>query len=82
MHLQTILNQKNITRYHLSKISGVPKTTILDICSGKSSLDRCSAKTVYQIARADSPGTRLHNGRSDDSGYYRKTRCKYHTSRR
>ena len=47
-----MLDQKNITKYHLSKISGVPKTTVIDICSGKSSLDRCSAKTVYQIAQA------------------------------
>lgn len=52
MYLQTILDQKNITKYYLSKISGVPKTTIIDICSGKSSLDRCTAKTVYQIAQA------------------------------
>ena len=52
MCLQTILNQKNITKYHLSKISGVPKTTVIDICSGKSSLERCSAKTLYQIAQA------------------------------
>ncbi len=52
MYLQTMLDQKNITKYHLSKISGVPKTTVIDICSGKSSLDRCSAKTVYLIAQA------------------------------
>ena len=52
VYLQTMLDQKNITKYHLSKISGVPKTTVIDICSGKSSLDRCSARTVYQIARA------------------------------
>ena len=52
MYLQTMLDQKNITKYHLSKISGVPKTTVIDICSGKSSLDCCSAKTVYQIAQA------------------------------
>lgn len=34
MNLQTYLNLKNITKYHLSKISGVPKTTVIDICSG------------------------------------------------
>lgn len=33
-------------------MSGVPKTTILDICSGKSSLENCSAKTVFLIASA------------------------------
>ena len=52
MTLQLLLDQKNITKYHLSKISGVPKTTIIDICSGQSSIDRCSAKTVFQIAKA------------------------------
>lgn len=52
MTLQLLLDQKNITKYNLSKISGVPKTTIIDICSGQSSIDRCSAKTVFQIAKA------------------------------
>lgn len=52
MFLQTILDQRKITRYQLSKISGVPKTTLTDICSGKSSIDRCSAKTVWQLAKA------------------------------
>lgn len=52
MTLQLLLDQKNITKYHLSKISGVPKTTIIDICSGQSSIGRCSAKTVLQIAKA------------------------------
>ncbi len=46
------IDKKNITKYHLSKISGVPKTTIIDICSGQSSIDRCFAKTVLQIAKA------------------------------
>ena len=52
MTLQALLDSKNITKYHLSKISGVPKTTIIDICSGKSSIEKCSAKTVWQIAKA------------------------------
>lgn len=52
MDFQTYLNQHNISKYQLSKISGVPKTTILDICSGKSAIERCSAKTVQQIAKA------------------------------
>lgn len=52
MTLQTYLESKNITKYHLSKISGVPKTTILDICAGRSSLERCSARTVRQLAKA------------------------------
>ncbi|MBQ9757013.1 MAG: helix-turn-helix transcriptional regulator [Clostridia bacterium] len=52
MTLQALLDNKNITKYHLSKISGVPKTTIIDMCSGKSSIEKCSAKTVWQIAKA------------------------------
>ena len=52
MTLQLLLDQKNMTKYNLSKISGVPKTTVLDICAGRSSLGRCSAKTVQQLAHA------------------------------
>ena len=50
MNLQDYLDSKNITKYRLSQISGVPKTTIMDICSGKSSLQKCSARTVWQLA--------------------------------
>ena len=52
MNLQMLLDQRNISKYHLSKISGVPKTTIMDICAGKSDIEKCSAKTVRQLARA------------------------------
>jgi len=52
MDLQTLLDQRQITKYHLSKISGVPKTTIMDICAGRSEIERCSAKTVQQLAKA------------------------------
>ena len=52
MDLQTLLDQRQISKYHLSKISGVPKTTIIDICAGRSDIERCSAKTVQQLARA------------------------------
>lgn len=52
MTLQALIDGEKITKYQLSKISGVPKTTVIDICSGKSSIQKCSAKTVYQIAKA------------------------------
>ena len=52
MTLQKILEEQGMTMYYLSKISGVPKTTIIDICSGRSEIGRCSAKTIQQIARA------------------------------
>ena len=44
--------QRNITKNQLSKVSGVPRTTIIDICSGKSDIEKCSAKTIQQIAKA------------------------------
>lgn len=52
MDLQTLLEQKNISRYRLSQMSGVPKTTVLDICSGKSSIENCNAKTILQLSKA------------------------------
>lgn len=52
MNLQNYIDSRNITKYRLSQISGVPKTTVIDICSGKSSLQKCSARTVQQLATA------------------------------
>lgn len=52
MNLQEYIDQEKITKYRLSQISGIPKTTIMDICSGKSSIQKCSAKTVQQLAEA------------------------------
>ena len=52
MTFKQFLAAKNITPYRLSQISGISKTTIHDICSGKSAIENCSIKTVYQIAKA------------------------------
>ena len=38
--------------YRLAQLSGVPKTTVIDICSGKSSIEGCNAGTVRQLAGA------------------------------
>ena len=46
----SLLKEKNISMYRLSKDSGIPYTTINDICSGKTQLEKCSAETVYKIA--------------------------------
>ena len=37
--------------YKLSNISGVPNTTVIDICSGKSSIEGCNAGTVFRLAK-------------------------------
>ena len=52
MTLQTYLDRRNISGAQLSKMSGISKTTILDICTGRSNIERCSAKTVQRLAKA------------------------------
>lgn len=52
MYLNEILERKNITKYRLWKESGVPQATISDICTGKTSIEKCSAETIYRIAKA------------------------------
>ena len=52
MTLQNLLDAENITKYQLSKMSGIPKTTVIDICSGKTSIENCNAKTIQLIAQA------------------------------
>ncbi|MBO4414470.1 MAG: helix-turn-helix transcriptional regulator [Lachnospiraceae bacterium] len=45
------LYRQNMTKYRLSKESGVPQATINDICSGKAELEKCSAGTLYRLAK-------------------------------
>ena len=51
MSINEVLAQKNITKYRLWKESGVPQATISDICTGKTSIEKCSAETIYRIAK-------------------------------
>lgn len=51
MLINQILSQRGITKYRLSKSSGVPQTTINDICSGKAHIEKCSAETIYRISK-------------------------------
>ena len=50
MTIQQILREKNLSRYQLSKKSGVPWATLADICSGKTTLSRCSARTLMKLS--------------------------------
>ncbi|MBD5496570.1 MAG: helix-turn-helix transcriptional regulator [Lachnospiraceae bacterium] len=52
MNVNELMEQKAFTKYRLSQNSGVPYTTVCDICNGKTKLKNCSAKTVYKIAEA------------------------------
>jgi len=51
MDINTLLAQKGMTKYKLAKISGVPQTTVTDICSGKAKIGNCSSATVYKLAQ-------------------------------
>lgn len=51
MTISAMLDQQHMTRYRLAKESGVPHATISDICSGKAQIEKCSAETLYKIAK-------------------------------
>ena len=44
-----------MTKYRLSKESGVPRAAVSDICSGKADLQKCAAGTLFKIARVLDP---------------------------
>lgn len=51
MIINDLMENKKITQYRLAKDSGIAYTTINDICSGKASLEKCSAETIYRISK-------------------------------
>ncbi len=52
MTIRNVLREKNMSIYRLSKASGVPYATVNDICNGKAQLEKCSAETIYRLAKA------------------------------
>ena len=49
--VQELMKQNNLSMYRLSKNSGIPYTTVSDICTGKAQLEKCSAETVFRLSR-------------------------------
>lgn len=49
--LSAYMEQNRISKYRLSKNSGIPYTTLTDILSGKAKLEKCSAETVYKLSK-------------------------------
>ena len=41
-----------MTKYRLAKMSGVPYTTVNDICNGKTRIGKCSAETLYKLSQS------------------------------
>lgn len=52
MTFTDLVTEKKLTYYKISKLTGIPKTTIYDISSGKSDLLNCNGKTLISLARA------------------------------
>ena len=52
MTLKDMLKLRNMSMYALSHLSRVPMTTINDLCSGRTRIERCSGETLYKIAGA------------------------------
>ncbi len=51
MIIEDLLKKQNKTKYRLAVEAGIPHATLNDICSGRTRLERCSAETVYKIAK-------------------------------
>ena len=77
MIVNDLLEKDNMSRYRLSKESGVAMTTITDICSGKANLDKCAAGTLYRIAKVlgVTVDSMLENNSEDKVDY----RCSFET---
>ncbi len=77
MIVNDLLEKENMSRYRLSKESGVAMTTIIDICSGKADLDKCAAGTLYRIAKVlgVTVDSILENNNADRTDY----RCSFET---
>ena len=77
MIVNDLLEKENMSRYRLSKESGVAMTTITDICSGKADLDKCAAGTIYKIAKVFgvTVDSILENNSADRMDY----RCSFET---
>lgn len=51
LSMNEIMAQRGMTQYKLAKVSGLPHTTINDICSGKTKIEKCSAETLYKLSK-------------------------------
>jgi transcriptional regulator with XRE-family HTH domain len=52
MRLPELLTESDTSIYRLAKNSGVPYTTVREIYSGKTEIEKCSGETLYKLAKA------------------------------
>lgn len=51
MDINKVLGEKKLTKYRLSKESGISYSTINDLCSGKTKISKCSGETLYKVSK-------------------------------
>ena len=52
MTIQEAMRQNQMSMYRLAKASEVPYATLNDIVNGRTRLEKCSAETVFRLARS------------------------------
>ena len=51
MIIEELIIKRKFTKYRLAVQAGIPHATLSDICSGKTRIEKCSAETVYKLAK-------------------------------
>ena len=52
MIIENLLEERGITKYRLAAQAGLSNATLSEICCGKTRLEKCSAETIYKLAKA------------------------------
>jgi len=52
MNINDLLKQKNLSKYKLSKDSGVSFTTVSEITTGKTNIKNCTGDTLYRLSKS------------------------------
>ena len=51
MKLTNMLKERELSVYQCAKESGIPYTTLSDIIKGKTRIEKCTAETIYKLAK-------------------------------
>ena len=51
MELMSLLKEKQLSVYQCAKESHIPYTTLSDVLKGKTRIEKCTAETIYKLAR-------------------------------
>lgn len=75
MKLTSLLKERQLSVYQCAKESDVPYTTLLDIVKGKTRIEKCTAETLYKLAKTLNVAMEellaecfVENGSTSDSG--------------